>query len=565
LAFSLFFTAYCLYYRERRGARTLTVIFVGAILWILARVLQILTPDQPAPRSATLLRLLGPEIIIIGFVLFALEFTGRKQYINVKTALLLLIKPVTTILIVLTPLRGRLLEFGTPDRMADGFEILVTPFFVVHSVYNYALTMVGMALLVHMLLNAGYSYQRQVVGLLVAFSPPIIGNVLYNVFGLFPFDPTPLLFVVTTVILMYAVFNLQFLDATPIARRTVFDEMDEMVFVVDTDGTISTVNRATAERFKPSGSLEGTHIQEILGPGVQPQKPKTESYDIETTVDGDTHHFTVTQSSLTDYRETAIGTVLVCRDITDRIERERQLEQQNERLEQFASVVSHDLRNPLQAAQGFTDIALETGEEKHLERVQDSHDRMQTMIEELLTLTRSGGDVDEEKLQQVALSAATEDAWDTAETNGVTLETALPDEWTVHADPGLFQNVLENLFRNAADHNEPPLTVRVGTFERRVGEETPQTAKREGVGDGGVSMGEQIERGFYVEDDGTGIPADERDDIFDHGYTTDQQGTGFGLSIVRDIIDAHGWTVTVTEGSDGGARFEITTERRTPS
>ena len=46
--------------------------------------------------------------------------------------------------------------------------------------------------------------------------------------------------------------------------------------------------------------------------------------------------------------------------------------------------------------------------------------------------------------------------------------------------------------------------------------------------------------------------------MFEAGYSTSDRGTGFGLSIVSEIADAHGWTVEATEGADGGARFEIT-------
>ena len=64
--------------------------------------------------------------------------------------------------------------------------------------------------------------------------------------------------------------------------------------------------------------------------------------------------------------------------------------------------------------------------------------------------------------------------------------------------------------------------------------------------------------GFFVEDDGDGIPKDEYDDVFSHGYTTNVDGTGFGLSIVEDVVEAHDWTITITESHEGGARFEIT-------
>lgn len=90
--------------------------------------------------------------------------------------------------------------------------------------------------------------------------------------------------------------------------------------------------------------------------------------------------------------------------------------------------------------------------------------------------------------------------------------------------------LLENLFRNAVEHGGPDVTVEVGA----------------------------LEDGFFVEDDGPGIPSDARDEVFDVGYSSADDGSGFGLSIVRRIATAHGWDISVTEGTDGGARFEIT-------
>ena len=68
----------------------------------------------------------------------------------------------------------------------------------------------------------------------------------------------------------------------------------------------------------------------------------------------------------------------------------------------------------------------------------------------------------------------------------------------------------------------------------------------------------ETDAGFYVEDDGPGIPADEREAIFDAGYSTRADGTGFGLSIVQRVVEAHEWEIAVTDGNEGGARFEIT-------
>jgi len=121
----------------------------------------------------------------------------------------------------------------------------------------------------------------------------------------------------------------------------------------------------------------------------------------------------------------------------------------------------------------------------------------------------------------------------------VTLRTDIPAGFTVECDPNLLQHVLENLFRNAPDHNSPPLTVTVGTLDAT-----------------------ETRRGFYVEDDGRGIPPEERQHVFDHGYTTDEDGTGLGLSIVREFVQTHGWEIDVAGSTGGGARFEILVEPR---
>ena len=101
------------------------------------------------------------------------------------------------------------------------------------------------------------------------------------------------------------------------------------------------------------------------------------------------------------------------------------------------------------------------------------------------------------------------------------MEIAAESQQTVQGDRDLLLNVFENLFRNAVDHNEPPLTVRVGTLD-----------------------GDQS--GFYIADNGDGIPEDERETIFEHGYTTSRDGSGFVLYIVNELVSAHGWSIRVT-------------------
>jgi PAS domain S-box-containing protein len=211
-----------------------------------------------------------------------------------------------------------------------------------------------------------------------------------------------------------------------------------------------------------------------------------------------------------------------------RASREEELHRQNERLDQFASVVAHDLRNPLSVAMGFLEIAEETGNAEHFEKVESAHDRIERLIENLLTLARWETTI--ENAEEINLESITTEAWGYVDTEAATL-TIAGNVPTVTGDAGRLTQLFENLFRNAVEHGGADVTVTVGRLNE---------------GDG-----------FYVEDTGSGIPLERRDEVFNHGVTSSEGGTGFGLSIVADIAKAHGWTVSVTDGTDGGARFEF--------
>jgi PAS domain S-box-containing protein len=210
----------------------------------------------------------------------------------------------------------------------------------------------------------------------------------------------------------------------------------------------------------------------------------------------------------------------------DRVERERELRQQNERLEEFASIASHDLRNPLNVAEGRLELAQREVESTHLDAVGRALDRMEELIEDLLTLARQGKTVADTTV--VDLSELVDGCWQTVETTTATLVNET--NRVIHADESRLRQLLENLVRNAVEHGGEDVTVTIG----------------------------DTDGGFHVSDDGPGIPASERDRVFEAGYSSATDGTGFGLSIVKQIALAHGWDVTVTDGADGGTRFEIT-------
>jgi PAS domain S-box-containing protein len=204
-------------------------------------------------------------------------------------------------------------------------------------------------------------------------------------------------------------------------------------------------------------------------------------------------------------------------------EKERELQRRNHILESFANTVSHDLRNPLNVAQGRLQLAQKTGDFEHLEEVVQAHNRMRNLIDELLQVARG----DESAVTDVSLEEAAEQAWETVTSKETDLVTE--DNAEFEAYESQLRRLLENLFWNALDHGEAS-TIRVG-----------------------VTDGDEI----YIEDDGVGVPPSERETIFESGYSTEDGNPGYGLAIVDRICESHGWDIHVTDGTDSGARFVI--------
>ena len=221
---------------------------------------------------------------------------------------------------------------------------------------------------------------------------------------------------------------------------------------------------------------------------------------------------------LTDEEGGVFAGMTMAQDITERKEREQ-------RLERFASVISHGLRNPLEIAQIYLNMVREGGDSADFDQIDQALDRMETIIQNLLTTTLEGQTVTEPT--PVSLATVSESAWRNVETSDATLRVA-EDAGSILADEQQLQSALENLFRNSVKYGGDEVELRVGA----------------------------LEGGFYVEDDGPGIASESRNEVFEYGYTS-ESGTGIGLAVVRDIVEAHGWTISVTDGEAGGARFEI--------
>ncbi|QLG47422.1 histidine kinase N-terminal 7TM domain-containing protein [Natrinema halophilum] len=616
-------------WRHRSGPVETWSMFAQATsaLWALLTVLTVSSVSKGLKLFWLQVFLATIPLLIVFATGFTLHFTGRGEWLTRRRLGVLFAFPAAVLVLTMTnDVHGLVLvdthiDYGT-YRFLDyidygSYRVLEYqwgPGAYAYFALSYAIAAVYCGLLFLKVLRSRNVYRRISFVIFVFAAGLVSATVLSAVqkspfphFMLLPFANLGLgilLFLGTTSIRfarlipvdrILSILSSRYGDVVPLARDFIVEAVDNGILVLDENDRVVDIN-ATAKKMIGSNRPVGKHIAEIIQ-----SEAVVQAGELDGILDGSEPVDEVREEVWIrigdnelcyDVRISAIGSddepaghVVLLHDITEQKRREEQLrarerelelqrdqlEHQNERLDQFASIVSHDLRNPLNVAQGYLETMLtgvdgsadgerETGDApeevtvrvEYLEEVARSHDRMENIIEDALALARQGKAITE--TETVSLTAVAEQAWANVETETATL--VVEDECGVVSDRDRLLNVFENLFRNSMEHGMPSdvaaddehanLTVRVGRLE---------DAQKSDAGDDSNGEGRN---GFYVQDNGCGIPDDEKESVLDEGYTTANDGTGFGLAIVRDIVVAHGWSIAVTDADDGGARFEMT-------
>jgi len=477
----------------------------------------------PTPELKTMFYVVG---LVIGvsavgpWLYFCSAYTGRSLHRNPhirRTAIILFLAIVGVK--VTNPIHH--LYFTT--------EVVTTPFphLAVHSGLfhwlvmglSYALAIVGYFMLLELFMQVSYDTKpfAVLVGItglpivfdIVGFASPYLIDITYEPIGVAIFA-----------VGVFYVYIDRF-QAIQLAGGR-----DDAVIVLNADDHIRDYNDSAADLFPQLAEHDviGTSIGEVL-PQIS-ESLQTDTAIIELERYETQRYYRLTENAFGADRS-QLGRLLTVSDITHREQYRRELERQNQRLDQFANMVTHDLRNPLNVAIGQLEIAQQDCESEHLDAVADAHARIEEIIDDVLTLARQGQPIDE--TESVHLATVADQCWQVVETTDAELVTEVDIPFM--ADTDRLQQLLENLFRNAIEHGGANVTIRVGAVDGS--------------------------DGFYVADDGSGISPEDRAQIFDSGYSTADDGTGFGLAIVEEIADAHGWTTTVAESPEGGAQFEF--------
>ena len=630
--------------QDRTGATAFTVMMGAISVWCFANALQYGATTHDSFLLWRSVGYVGPLVAPPAGLVFVLEYVGLGRWVTRRSVSALLVVPaITAVLLATNGYHGLLWASEGVSFSTDPISyapLAPGPWLPVYLVYLYAVMVLMIGLLARFLTRSRGPYRPQTALMLVAVVAPLGVHLLW-LFDMSPVsgvDLSPLAFAVTGTLFAISLFSFDLLNFVPVARHTVVEEVRDGVVTVDRDGRVVDANPSARRLLSTDGTLIGSPASEAV-PRYDDIRAGEEVEDLAIEVDDERRYFDVQVSTLTDAAGTAVGEVLMLRDVTERrrvekryqvltenasdiihvvdphgkveyvspsirrvlgfdpdhqegesaldfvhpedrdavadrlqdildrpeeelkveyrartadgsyvtlesrgrnlledpvVEgivinsrdvserkrREQRLRRQNRQLEEFANVISHDLRSPLTVARGYADLLAEEYDDERLDRVQDAHGRMDQLLEDLLELAREGRVVDDP--EPVVLETAAREAWSTVDTESAVLSVEATDE--VLADPSRLRELLENLFCNAVEHatgDGTGATVQVGRLESGTG--------------------------FYVQDDGPGIPEDERDKVFEAGYSTSEDGTGFGLAIVKEIVDAHGWRLDVTE------------------
>lgn len=536
---------------ETPGSSAFAVTMCGCALWALSLSVGHLIEGQTVSMLAWSGRLVAPTVLTAGWFLLALRIANGRSSPRWIVGLLVGYIIFELLLLITNPIH----QIGyDPAVVAAGTPDWNTWFWTQALVNYFFMGSATLILAVEAIRTTGLR-RRQSALLALAAVPTAVVNIA-TISGLVTVttDLSPFGLAGSALVLTWVIYRAEFLDIVPIARKTALEELPHAVVTLGRDGRVVDYNAVARQYFAVEDGI-GAPIEEFFTTLPDETIAALETAGtthLQTTVQTDDgeRRFDCTASPLGPADDNT-GRVVVFSEITDRIRREKQLLEQRETMSEFVNIVSHDIQGPLMQLRTTATRAVQTEDVSHVDEVLDAADRMDVLVEDLVDLAQSGRQIDDPTL--VSLATITDRAWHSVWTPGA--ELSVETDQTIEADPERLQQLLENCVRNAAEHGTS------ASGQTQLNGDSPadaDTAAGSASKNGLVSVTvRSIPGGFAIDDDGPGIPPEQRRRVFDRGYTSSSDGTGLGLAIVDQIAAAHGWTIDAEESPSGGARFAV--------
>jgi len=332
LVFSAMISAALAWYtwrhRQTAGAKSFSFLLLVLFEWGTAYILQLISTDLEIKTFWNKVTYLGVVMTPGMWLIFALEYTGRKNWVTRSRIFLLFVMPLITTIVIWTNEAHHL--FWTTAEIYRVSDLVLQKssnglWFWVHAAYSYVLILAGTVLIVRALLRWPAQYRRQMAWILFAVAAPWLANAI-TVFDLLPvlIDLTPFAFTVTGVGMAVALFRHRLLDLEPIARDLVIEGMKDGMIVLDASNRIVDLNQAAQNILDLSGEQKpvGKQLADVLARWpqlVERYRDVPEAQDEITLGEGEAQRwYELTLSPLHGQQKQRVGRLVIMRDITDR-------------------------------------------------------------------------------------------------------------------------------------------------------------------------------------------------------------------------------------------------------
>lgn len=532
-------SAAILAWRERpeAGATWLALLLVGQVWWTTFLVLELEAPTLAAKALWYDVQWFGVVIVPVGWLLFALEYTGRDRYVRPGIVAAACVAPAVTVLIVATgdPFGLIAVDRRVADTAVGSFlRVDPGPWYYVIAGYTYLLGLIGSVPIFRLVRDDARPFRGQSAALLVGTAVPWVSSLLYLT-GAIPvagLDPTPLAFAVSGVAYLLALSRFRLLTLTPAprrrARQLVFEQLHDPVFVVGTEGHVLDLNRCAADVFEVDRrSAVGEPASAVVPRYAALAGERGDVGPLSIVGRNGRRPYEVTVRSVTDDHDRSIGRVVVFHDVGEYLG-------QRQRLNVLNRVFRHDVRTETNLIHGYAErLRTDPTDERAVSVVKQSASRILELSERTRTASELFDPVSEPDPPVPLTEVVAEAAADLREEHpraAVTVDGDVPDVLV----PATLRVVVANLCSNAVEHNDA---------------EAPSVWIEAAIGTGWVELS--------VADDGPGINPAEYEVLAQGVETPLEHGSGVGLWIVKWGIDKIGGSVSFAEREPSGTVVTI--------
>jgi len=510
----------------------------AATLWAGAYAGGIISADFPANYFFVVLAYAGVVTVPVAWILFVLVYTGKGKLVNRSTVVVLFAVPLLTMVLVATNQYHHLFYSSAIPVVVGSMVTWVYsygPLFLIHAVYSYGLILAGIVLLVSRYSGSPALFRLQIILLIIAVGIPFIASFIWvlRLGPFYAFDTTPVTFILTGVILVTAITRLQLFSLSPVAYSFLFEHMTDGVFVSNEQDLVVNVNPAASAMLGlPVKNVIGRSVLELI-PGLAAEflRCKTEVHaECRIVLPGKEsgEQFEVSCMPLRPSRGTTSGRLVILHNIHVRHRTQTSLLLANQKLNLLNDVTRHDMLNTLTALLLNLEYARALSEDEKISGILSKAEKAARILQEQVEFTRDYQDMGIKEPVWQDLGDTLTRAMNGISPAKVRIESGV-DGVKVYADP-LLEKVVVNLIENALKYGDHITYIRL----------------RYSIGPRGLT--------WYVEDDGTGIPDDEKEKIFRRGIG---KGSGLGLFLAREILSITGLKICETGTFGKGARFEI--------